>query len=209
MVFTDKETAKLEDAAAADERIRRGDHFNDWLALGVGLMTLRIAAMRAVGTNEPQGPPYRRKLTELEAPFPWTNRDKATRAHAVWLAENIARVNAWRDTLASNKREALNHPSAVKRAYEAAHRAPTEAKPDGKQSPTDRIKEMEGKIADLEERNAHLEGKVDGGTFDFERDSFESIKAVIDRLPHKASLKRKVEKIIAALQAWHGIAAKR
>ena len=127
----------------------------------------------------------------------------------MWLADDAGAVIAWRDTPAQNMREAVNHPSVVKRRFEAATIV-KEAK-DKPAEPTayDRVKELEGQLAEAGERNTHLEGKVDGGMFDLTRDSFEDIKAVIDRLPHKSSLKTKMESVRAALDAWLAIPAKR
>jgi hypothetical protein len=211
MSFTDADTAKLEKAAEADARIRRGDHFSDWLALGTGLITLRDVAMREARTNIPQGRTYTGIMGRMMQDHPWANRDKATKSHAMWLADNAGAIIAWRDTLAQNKREQLNHPSVIKRNFERMMLV-REAKPkdaDAKPSPQERIKDLEGRLADAEERNAHLEGKVDGGTFDLDKDSLADIKAVIDRLPHTAARRIRLTKIRAIIDSWLAVEVKR
>jgi hypothetical protein len=210
MTYTNADTAKLAKAAEADARIRQGDHFHDWLSWGIGLTTLRDIAMRDAHTNTPQGRTYNVAIGRLMEDNPWAkSRDNATKSAAMWLADNMAVVIGWRETLAQNQREQVNHPQVVKRNFLKAT-AVKEPKPEKQaQTPYDRIRELQGQLAEVEERNAHLEGKVDGGSFDIERDSFEDIKAVIDRLPHKSSLKTKMKSVNTAIAAWLAIPAKR
>src|SRR4051794_15981553 len=99
MGFTEANTEKLKRAAEADEKIRRSDHFSDWLDLGTGLITLRDAAMHEARTNTPHGRGYTAVMGRLMKEHPWAVRDKATKSHAMWLADNAGAVIAWRDTL--------------------------------------------------------------------------------------------------------------
>src|SRR3954447_22317910 len=84
------EARRLAQAAEASERIQRGDHFNDWVYVGQGLTTLRDIAMRDAHTNAPFGKrytaAYARRLKEVPA---LANFDNASKAHAVWLADNL------------------------------------------------------------------------------------------------------------------------
>ena len=57
--------------------------------------------------------PFGSRVPDLE------ELDKASKSHAVWLAKNLAAVEKWRETLWFNLRDTLNHPSSIKRRYEA------------------------------------------------------------------------------------------
>jgi len=211
VTFTEANLVKLNQAAEADERIKRGDHFSDWLALGIGLITLRDTAMRDANTNTPHGRGYTAIMGQMMRDHPWANRDKSTKSHAMWLADNAVAVVDWRETLGQNQREKLNHPSVVKRNFERMMtvKEPKVRAPDAKLTPLEQVRELQAQLADLTERNTELEGKSDGAGFDFRNDKPEDIKAIIDRLPHMRSLKDKVAKIITMLQAWHSIPARR
>lgn len=93
---------------------------------------------------------------------PWAkHNDKAVRSHLFWVGDNRSEIDVGRRTLASNVRDKLNHPTAVKRKYDAAH------KPGGKASgaPKKETKtealirendELWAKVKALENENADL-----------------------------------------------------
>ena len=56
--------------------------------------------------------------------------DNPTRAHLFWCLEWRNDIDQWRETLAANERAKLNHPTAMKRRYEAAHPEPRDAEPE-------------------------------------------------------------------------------
>ena len=54
---------------------------------------------------------------------PWAKRlDKSTRNAVLWVATNFPEIEAWRETLAQIERDKLNHPTNLKRKFEAASR---------------------------------------------------------------------------------------
>jgi len=107
-------------AEEAADRIKRGQHWLDWRQIGEGLVVGRQKAMRRAGTNQPAGAPYNRAFGEWMDQHRWArDLDKATRNHAMWAADNYVAIEVWRETLAQNVRAALNHPTSVKRRYEA------------------------------------------------------------------------------------------
>ena len=70
-------------------------------------------------TNRPQGPPYRAELKRLLTKEPWAaGINTTTTAHCYWLIDNLPAVTAWREGI-GDKRDVWNHPSTVKRNYEA------------------------------------------------------------------------------------------
>jgi hypothetical protein len=48
--------------------------------------------------------------------------DKPTRAHLFWCAEHRSEIEAWRDEMDPCDRTKRNHPSHIKRAFEAERR---------------------------------------------------------------------------------------
>ena len=57
---TESEDRKEKDAAEAAERIKRGQHWLDWMYIAEGLEVGRVKAMRRAGTNRPIGSAYNR-----------------------------------------------------------------------------------------------------------------------------------------------------
>ena len=92
-------------------------------------------------------------------PNQWARRlDNPTRNHLFCVADNLAAIAAWRETLASNQRP----PSTIrhtKRRYEAAHRVEV-AKQAGEQvlSPSAKLKAA---LAESEENKTRAEAERD------------------------------------------------
>jgi hypothetical protein len=119
--------ALIEAGDAAVRWLRRGDSLERWREAGIAANELQAAAMEAAQTNVPFGRRYTAAWGELSAQAPHLRGlDKASRAHAIWLAANWEVVNTWLRTLAVNVRMAMNHPSAIRRRYDAAHRVPVD-----------------------------------------------------------------------------------
>jgi hypothetical protein len=120
---TESEERKGKDAAEAAERIKRGQHWLDWMYIAEGLEVGRLKAMRRAGTNRPIGSGYNKAFGEWLDPRPWArDLDKPTRTHLFWCVDHRNEIERWRETLARNERARLNHPTAMKRRYEATHR---------------------------------------------------------------------------------------
>jgi hypothetical protein len=106
--------------ALAIRRIRQHEDYSHWVAVGKALLRLQEEAMRLAGSNSPQGRGYTALRAELGSCVPDLEElNKASKSHAVWLAKNLAAVEKWRKTLWFNLRDTLNHPSVIKRRYEA------------------------------------------------------------------------------------------
>ena len=157
----DKEAHKEALAAEADERIKRGAHWEDWCFVADGFAVGRAKAMRAAGTNRPFGSPYTRAFKNWMAERPWAkNCDNATRAHLLWVADNRSEIEAWRAKLAQNERDKMNHPTTLRRKYDAAHKVAAKD-PNAPKKETsretlarenavlwDKIKKLERRVAD-------------------------------------------------------------
>jgi hypothetical protein len=79
---TEYEARKEQAAEEAAIRIKRGDHFLDWLAVGEGLMVGRLKAMRQAGTNQPMGAANNKAFglgsTAIGGRVSWTRRPATT-----------------------------------------------------------------------------------------------------------------------------------
>jgi hypothetical protein len=111
-------------AAEADERIKRGAHWEDWMFVGDGLAVGQRKAMQIAGTNRPYGRGYTKAFADWINQRPWAKRynDTGTRSNLLWCIDHRSEIESWRITLAQNQRDLINHPTTMKRRYEAAHR---------------------------------------------------------------------------------------
>jgi hypothetical protein len=139
--------------ALAIRRIREHEDYSRWVAVGRALLRLQEEAMHLSGSNSPQGRGYTAIRAALGSRVPDLEElDKASKSHAVWLAKNFAAVESWRATLAVNQRDTLNHPSVVKRRYEASH---SQLKDD------DETAKPASPIAKLKTENVRLQEELD------------------------------------------------
>lgn len=127
-----------------------------WLVVGTAANEHKKAAMELAGTDRPIGSAYNKAWRVLGERVPnITNLDNGTRTHAMWMASNWEVVNRWRHTLATNERVKLNHPSAVKRRYEATHCVPGE---NGQSTAKSSRARAQDQIARLQEEVDALKG---------------------------------------------------
>jgi hypothetical protein len=175
-VATEDETRLETEAAAAAERIKGGQQWRDWIAIGEGIAVGRLKSMRRAGTNQPLGATYIRAFSQWLDAHQWArDLDGATRNHVVWCADNRPAIEAWRATLAENQRSLINHPTTTKRRYEAATKAKVDAKPPKRKVQID-AEELEGLHAKLAKTQKALED-ADGAdaVCNFEKDNAETI----------------------------------
>ena len=203
---TESEARKEALAAEADGRIQRGAHWEDWMFIADGFAVGRDKAMRLAGTNQPYGKRYTRAFAEWAAGRPWVkNYDKGTRSNLLWCADHRSEVEAWRSTLAQNERAKLNHPTNLKRRYDAAHVIRGIPDPSAPKKET-KVEALTRENEELWAKNKALERRADsdGSLFDLRRDSIESIVNVIAGtvpLGRFESLQRSMTKKLAALKA--------
>jgi hypothetical protein len=180
---TESEERKEKDAAEAAERIKRGQHWLDWMYIAEGLEVGRVKAMRRAGTNRPIGAAYNRAFGDWLNERRWArDLDKPTRNHLFWCADNRNAIEAWRETLAANERARLNHPTAMKRRYEATHKV-AETK-GAKPQKVAHEQEVERLKADIEMRDREidwLKGKraEDGSLFDIAKTKPDQIARIV------------------------------
>jgi hypothetical protein len=113
---------EIMEGALALRRIHAHEDYHHWHAVGRALLRLQHEAMHLSGSNSPQGRAYTAMRAALGSRVPDLETiNKTARAHAVWLAQNFAAVEAWRATLPDDARLQMNHPSVIRRRYDAAH----------------------------------------------------------------------------------------
>jgi hypothetical protein len=167
-------------AAEAFDRIRSGNHWRDWTYVAQGFEVGRNRAMREAHTNEPVGRGYNTAFARWMDRTPWARKiDKATRNHCLWIADHLVEIEAWRETLAANQRDAWNHPTTVRRAYERAQRAAV-ARDQGEPvlSPMAALKAELVKVQE-ECDQWRRRAKEGGSLFDLHKDSAEGIGQLI------------------------------
>jgi hypothetical protein len=198
---TESEARKEALAAEADDRIKRGAHWDDWCFVADGFAVGRNKAMRRAGTNQPVGSAYNRAFGDWMAERSWAkNTDKATRNHLLWVADHRSEIEAWRATLSRSERDRINHPTTLRRKWDAAHR-PNAA---DHKSP-----KKETKAEALQRENAELWDKVkrmerDGGSlFDLNQTPLKDIAKIMGEhmgLGRLTRLQQEIGKEIAALK---------
>jgi septal ring factor EnvC (AmiA/AmiB activator) len=120
--------SRIRKAAQAVSGLSKGNTFDDWLAIGEGLLALREEALQAAGVATPHGPNYKRERARVYARETWTRDPRLkhpTDSNAIWMAINIVAIQAWRATLTPDERDSYNHPFSVQRAFKTAQQGAT------------------------------------------------------------------------------------
>jgi hypothetical protein len=203
---TEYEARKEKAAEEAALRIKRGDHWLDWVAVGDGLTVGRLRSMRRAGTNQPVGAAYNRAFGLWLDEHKWARElNKATRNHAMWIIDHRDEIERWRETLAKNQRDRINHPTTMKRAFEAANKDKDKDKTPKEKSET-AAQKMAREIDRLEKENDTLRKRVETGSlFDIGKDTADAIISVMtDSMVITENKATKIAKgILAAFKARH------
>jgi hypothetical protein len=168
-------------AEEADARIKSGAHWRDWMFVGDGIAVGQAKAMREANTNRPYGKAFTRAFGDWLSARSWAKRyDKGTRNTLLWCVDHRSEIEAWRETLAQSERDKMNHPTTVKRKFEATHKVadkdPSAAKKETK------AEALATRNAELEAENAALKQQLktsDGSLFNIRKDSPETIAKII------------------------------
>ena len=154
-------------AAKANDRVKRGANWADWCLIADGLAVGRVKAMRRAKTNQPLGGAYGRAFAQWMAERPWArNINKATRNHLLWVAAHRSEIEAWRETLTQRDRGRMNHPTSLRRRWDASHKPTTVREA--------LVRELRAQIARLElraeiARLKHMIEHCDGSLFNLRR----------------------------------------
>jgi len=201
-------------AARAARRVKKGQTWLDWLAIGESISGGRNKAMRRSGANEPKGSAYNRafadwmdtkaiavdddgnpELDDKGKPVSWARgMNEATRTHAAWCFENRDEVERFRLTL-GDKADQKNHPTTMRRAWDAKQKAlkkAHEAPGDKKETPTEKLN---AELAKLDEENNQLKKKLAKAEQDADGGSITEllsgpVKMAVDVIAQSVSMNR-------------------
>jgi hypothetical protein len=173
------EELKAQEAAAAADRLKRGQSWDDWLKIGVFLNIGRNKAMLRAGTNEPIGARYIKAFSEWMAQYAWIGDiDKATRTHAMWCVDHLDDLARLRENMGLTQRLAANHPTTMRRKWDKAQKEQDKA-PVEKKEPRSAALERELEAVAAERDKWRHKAEKDGSLFDLKQDSTKIIAATI------------------------------
>jgi hypothetical protein len=96
--------------------------WDDHVLIGKALLVGRAEAMALAGKNTPAGKAYNNHFSHWLREHHFDDIDPADRAKLMTMVENLAEIEAWRDSLPEATRLKQNHPSAVWRAWKCQNR---------------------------------------------------------------------------------------
>jgi hypothetical protein len=99
---------------------RLGRSWEDWPAVGEALAVGRHRAMVEANTNQPRGSRYESIFGDWLRATGFDTVDKSDRKRLLDCIEHRDAIEAWRQTLAANKRRLLNHPATIWRHWQKA-----------------------------------------------------------------------------------------
>jgi hypothetical protein len=108
------------EARAAQERLKSGTTFNDWIIYGIGLAQAQTDAMTATHTNEPKGRKYCAEMGAILKEQGLDKVDDGARSRLLKMMQDRPAIETWHATLEIKKRLKLNHPQAVWAAWSKA-----------------------------------------------------------------------------------------
>jgi hypothetical protein len=100
--------------------IGKAESFDNWKAIGAALSIGKAQALRITGANRAWGRNYSKVFCEWMKAHQFESIPKSVRSVAIELHEDIAEVNAWRETLSDKERRRLIHPLSNVRRWRAA-----------------------------------------------------------------------------------------
>lgn len=176
---SDYELARAQEAAAAADRLKRGQSWEDWLAIGTFLNIGRNKAMLRGGTNEPIGARYIKAFSEWMGSYSWIGDiDKATRTHAMWCVDHLDELLRLRENMGLTQRLTANHPTTMRRRWEKAQKELDKPKADKKEPASKRLERELEAVAAERDKWRHKAEK-DGSLFDLKQDTVKIIAATI------------------------------
>lgn len=179
--FENEYEARIErEAEAAAKHLKGGQQWGDWLAIGRLMVVGRNKAMLRGGTNEPIGARYNKAFGEWLDQRQWLRDiDKATRTHAMWCVDHLDELLRLRENMGQTKRDAANHPTTMRRAWERLQKEgdkdPSAPKAETKAQKIER--ELEAMSAERDKWKR--EAEKDGSLFDLKQDPAGLIAKVI------------------------------
>lgn len=206
--LTESEARKEALAEEAEDRLHnKGAHWRDWMYIGDEIAVGQAKAMRAANTNKPFGRAYTRAFGDWLKARPWAERiDTGTRANLLWIMDHRSQIDDWRDRLAQNERDKMNHPTTCKRRYEATHKI-KDGDPNAKKRETAKeayLRELAIKDAEIAKLKQQLRNGENGSLFDLRKSPLKTIGKIIGEnmdLDRMKQLQKEIARQIADRKA--------
>lgn len=204
----DARRAVYEKGEAAALILRKYESIERWREIGEASAALMHDAMEHAGANGPLGPNYKQMWRRLAEHVPTVKGlDPAARSAAIWMVENWTEVQERLFSgLTPKERLLVNHPTVVRRRYEAMLKREEGVTADKPVSPRVRLQDQ---VIRLQEEVDLLRKKSGGGLM-----PSASVSDVTDALfeAHNPAFMRRlmtaVEKRLAAEERQDRIEAK-
>jgi hypothetical protein len=129
----------------------------DWFAVAEALQYGQHRSMLASYSNEPSGRRFQTEMAGWLSSTGFHEIDKGVRSRLLDCLKHRAEVEAWHKTLPANKRQQLNHPNTVWRAWQKST-ITGKATVAARSSPITKYKE---EVARLEDENHRLRRNAD------------------------------------------------
>jgi hypothetical protein len=154
----------IREGQEAWQRLSSGLAWADWVRVGAALQAGQIEAMRASHSNRPEGRRFNAEYGAWLKSKGFERIDKAARSRLLTCLKNRPAIEAWMASLPANKRLALNHPSAVWRAWQRTQ----VPKSDAPRTPS-HVEKLKASIVELEEDNRRMRRDIQSGGGDLFR----------------------------------------
>ena len=179
-ILNEMQLATIAVAVESWGKMKSGQHLQDWFVLGEALLIGRHVAMKLAFTNEPKGKGYSQAFSEWKSAHNFHTIPQTAISDLLWILDNVEHKTILTDqlaTLPTNKRIRINSPSAARQLVSKYLKARLPLDPNAPVK-VSKQKELESKVADLEERLAYAETR-DGSLFDIQHDTAKQIGRVI------------------------------
>jgi hypothetical protein len=173
-----------------------------WVHIGQSLDAGRSIAMHQVHTNQPKGRAYNEVFSAWLKRNDYHTMDSKLRANLLDCIINLSEIDAWRDTLAENKRLEWTHPVVVLRHWKASLKLPeaTSRKIVGDTGREIALQNLTQENLALKDERDKLRDKLEGvGDFFTVSDpAWQIAKVIADEL--RTVTDRKFDEIVSALK---------
>jgi hypothetical protein len=169
--------------------LRNDETWEKWIAIGRALEAGRTAIMRQLHTNQPKGRIWSEVFGAWLEDTGFAEIDKGVRSRLQTCLDNLAEIEAWRNTLGLTLRLQLNHPNAVFRRWQASRQTSPKAGPGngGKPGLREEVLRLQSELDAAHREIARLqEGYDQGSDWDWQDTPEEIAKAMLRNHPAKA-----------------------
>jgi hypothetical protein len=168
--------------------LRNDETWEKWIAIGRALDAGRTAIMRQLGTNQPKGRTWSEVFGAWLRENDFDQIDKGVRSRLQTCLDNLAGIEAWRQTIGLTLRLQLNHPNAVLRRWQATHQTPAKGPGNsGRPGLREEVLRLQSELDAAERQIERLKRREDeGNDWDWQDTPEEIAKAMLRSHPAKA-----------------------